>query len=69
MKLSKNGNKLYLAECDNPGSFSNCNLKVLSGLGTGNAKFSFSVKIQGKLKEFDVLGDDKVIVLTNDNKI
>jgi hypothetical protein len=58
-----------LAECVNPGSFSNCNLRVLGELTPSQPKFNYSVKINGVLKEFDVIDNDKVIVLTNDNKI
>ena len=32
MKLNKDQNWLFLAECENAGSFSNCNLRVLGDL-------------------------------------
>lgn len=69
MKLNRNQNWLYLAECENAGSHSNVNLRVLGELAVNQPKINYSVKISGVLKEFDVIGNDKVIVLTNDNKI
>jgi hypothetical protein len=69
MKLNKNQDWMFLAECDNSGSYSDCNLRVLGQLESNQPKFNYSVKINGVLKELDVIDDDKVIVLTSDNKI
>lgn len=69
MRLNKAQNWLLLAECANAGSYSNCNLRVLGDLTPNQPKFNFTVKIEGCLKEFDVIDNDKVVVLTNDNKI
>lgn len=69
MKLNNTQDWLFLAECVNPGSYSNCNLRVLGNLTPHQSEFNYTVKIDGVLKEFDVIENDKVIVLTNENKI
>lgn len=69
MKTNKNESFLYLAECENSGNHSNCHLRVLGGLGPTQAKLNYLVKINGVLKEFDIIDNDTVIILTNDNKI
>jgi len=69
MKLSKDHSWLVLAECDNPGSHSHCNLRVLGQLAADQPKYNYSIKIEGALKEFEMIDNDKVIVLSNDNQI
>ena len=69
MKLNPAQDWLFLAECDNAGNHSDVNLRVLGKLGVKSPKINYSVKVKGVLKEFDVIDNDKVIVLTNDNNI
>lgn len=69
LRKSKDEKLLILAECENAGNYSNCDLRVLGDLGPNSAKQSFKIKLDGSLKEFDVLEEDMVIALTNDNRI
>lgn len=69
MRMSNDQKYIFLADCENPGNFSNCNLRVLSELEQTTAKINYTIKINGVLKEFDVLDIDMVVALTNDNKI
>lgn len=69
MRASSDQKYIFLADCENPGNFSNCYLRVLGDLDSHAAKTNYVIKINGVLKEFDVLGSDMVVALTNDNKI
>lgn len=69
MRMSNDQKFIFLADCENPGNFSNCNLRVLGDFDHQAPKINYVIKINGVLKEFDVLDSDMVVALTNDNKI
>lgn len=66
MRLNKAQNCLYLAEKSQSGF---CNLRVLSELTHNQPKYDYTVKIDGGLKEFDVIDSNKVAVLTKNHKL
>lgn len=69
IKLNEDQTFLLLSECENPGNYSNCNLRVLGQLEANKYKIDFQIKIPGVLKEFGFIENDLVIVLTNDNRM